>query len=283
MVDNMKDCLKLYYSINIEIDDIERISFSYDSKNYIFIRTNYINYELINYLLNYNYINKPILNNYNQYITEYNNEKYLLFFDNKSNINIEDIIYFLNQNLQIIDNDLHNKWCEKIDYHEYQITQFGYKYKLLRESINYIVGLSEIGIQLLNTIDLKICYSCLVHNRITNELFDFKNPLNIIIDYRIRDIAEYIKYNFFYNNLEVFDQIINRFNLNKEEYKLLFARLLLITQYYDIYEKIIDEKKEEKEIEFIILKLNNYEKYLKKIYLYLKRYIDIDNIELFNN
>jgi len=275
--------LKLYYSINIEIDDIERISFSYDSKNYIFIRTNYINYELINYLLNYNYINKPILNNYNQYITEYNNEKYLLFFDNKSNINIEDIIYFLNQNLQIIDNDLHNKWCEKIDYHEYQITQFGYKYKLLRESINYIVGLSEIGIQLLNTIDLKICYSCLVHNRITNELFDFKNPLNIIIDYRIRDIAEYIKYNFFYNNLEVFDQIINRFNLNKEEYKLLFARLLLITQYYDIYEKIIDEKKEEKEIEFIILKLNNYEKYLKKIYLYLKRYIDIDNIELFNN
>ena len=128
-----------------------------------------------------------------------------------------------------------------------------------------------------------MCYSCLVHNRITNELFDFKNPLNIIIDYRIRDIAEYIKYNFFYNNLEVFDQIINKFNLNKEEYKLLFARLLLITQYYDIYEKIIDEKKEEKEIEFIILKLNNYEKYLKKIYLYLKRYIDIDNIELFNN
>ena len=279
----MKDCLKLYYSINIEIDDIERISFSYNSKNYIFIRTHYINYELINYLLNYNYINKPILNNYNQYITEYNNEKYLLFFDDKSNINIVDMIYFLNQNLQIIDNDLHNKWCEKIDYHEYQITQFGYKYKLLRESINYIVGLSEIGIQLLNTIDLKMCYSCLVHNRITNELFDFKNPLNIIIDYRIRDIAEYIKYNFFYNNLEVFDQIINKFNLNKEEYKLLFARLLLITQYYDIYEKIIDEKKEEKEIEFIILKLNNYEKYLKKIYLYLKRYIDIDNIELFNN
>ena len=227
--------------------------------------------------------NKPILNLYDQYITFYNNNYYLLFYDDNNLINRNDLINFLNQKYEIVDNKIKEKWCKKVDYHEYQITQFGYKYKLLRESINYVVGLSEIGIQLLNTINFEYCYSCFVHNRINNKLFDFKNPLEIIYDYRIRDLSEYIKYNFFYENKEIFNELVFNLNLTKEEYKLLFARLLFITPYYDLYEEIIDNKIEENEIKKIILKLNDYEKFLKKIYLTLKRYTDIDIIELFNN
>ena len=114
-------------------------------------------------------------------------------------------------------------------------------------------------------------------------MFDFKNPLNICFDYRIRDISEYIKYMFFYEDKEVFDEIIKLFRLNTEEYKLLFARLLFITPYYDIYEKIIDGDIDEDKIKIIINKLENYEKYIKKIYLHLIRYINIDNIELFSD
>ena len=280
----MEDILKTYYGINIKIDKIsDNIKFSYKNNDYILIKVKDINYELLNYLLNFNYMNKPISNLYNSYITEYKNNYYLLFYYDEYKININDIKIFLNQNLEIIDNNIYEKWCKKIDYHEYQITQFGARYLILRKSINYIVGLSEIGIQLLNTINLNMCYSCYVHKRIDDSLFGFKNPLNICIDYRIRDVSEYIKYMFFYKSEEVFNNIIKDIVLTEEEYKLLFARLLLITPYYDMYEKIIDEDIEENQIYNIINKLNDYEKYIKKIYLYLKRYINIDKIELFND
>ncbi len=263
----MDEIIKMYY------DDI-------DLNNYKLIKENNIDVDLLNYLFNFDFINKPVLNLYNQFITQYNNNYYLLFKKNNDLIDIDDIIYFLNQELIVKDNNIKDKWCKKIDYHEYQITQFGAKYLLLRESINYVIGLSEIGIQLLNTIKLDNCYSCLVHKRVTNKMFDFNNPLNICIDYRVRDISEYIKYMFFYENKEVF---VTNINLNSEEYKLLFSRLLFITPYYDIYEKVIDNELEENEIKKITNKLDEYEKYLKKIYLYLKRYINIDTIELFTD
>ena len=41
-------------------------------------------------------------------------------------------------------------WIRKIDYFEYQISQFGKKYPIIRESFNYYVGLAENGISLLN-------------------------------------------------------------------------------------------------------------------------------------
>ena len=277
--------LTTYYGINIEDINIklDLISFSHNSIDYVLIHKDNIDIELLNYLFYYvNIINKPILNKYNSYVTEFENKYYFLFYDKLGNVTIKDIHTFLNQRLIISDNKLHTRWCNKIDYHEYQITQFGTKYLLLRESINYVVGLSEIGIQLLNTIDLNNCFSCLTHNRLNN-LFDYTNPLNICMDYRIRDVSEYIKYMFFYENKEIFDEIVLSLNLTKDEYKLLFARLLIITPYYDMYEKIIDEKIKENEIKKIINKFNDYEMFLKKIYLYLKRYIDIDNIELFNN
>ena len=280
----MEELLRIYFGIDINLpNENDKVFFSYNSNDYILIKIKNIDFNLINYLFYNNFLNKPIINLYNQYITQYQNEYYSLFYYNNKTINELDVLSFINQNIQINYNNIHDKWCKKIDYHEYQITQFGAKYFLLRESINYVVGLSEIGIQLLNTINFNQCYSCYSHNRINDSLFEFKNPFNICIDYRIRDLAEYIKYTYFYENKEIFNNLVIKINLTQEEYKLLFARLLLITPYYDLYEQIIDGKIEEKEIEKITIKLNNYEKYLKKIYLYIKRYINIDNIELFNN
>ena len=274
--------LKIYYGIDLDIELNNIVKFTYNSNEYVLIRIENIDFNLLNYLFYYIDINKPILNIYNSYITEYENKYYFLFYDKLGKVSIDKLVSFINQPLFMNNNDIHNKWCKKVDYHEYQITQFGAKYFILRESINYVVGLSEIGIQLINTIDLNSCFSCISHKRINN-LFDFYNPLNMCIDYRIRDISEYIKYKFFYEDEELFDEITLKVGLNKEEYKLLFSRLLFITPYYDMYENIIDGKTEEKEIKKIIYKFDKYEKFIKKIYLYLKRYIDIDNIELFNN
>lgn len=279
------ELLKLYF--RIDIDNINFYSniarFEYKNYNYVLIKDNNPNFELLNHIFNYIDIKKPILNIYNNYVTRYDNEYYFLFYDDNNKINEIDVIKFLSKPLYIYNNNLRDKWCYKNDYIEYQITQFGSKYAILRKSINYIIGLSEIAIQLLNTINLDNCYSSLVHKRMTNSMFDLENPLNICFDYRIRDVSEYIKYMFFYEDKEIFNELVLKIKLNIEEYKLLFARLLFITPYYDMYEKIIDGDINEKEIKLIINKLDKYEEFIKKIYLYLKRYINIDNIELFNN
>ena len=279
------ELLKLYFRIDIDnINFYNNVArFKYKNDNYVLIKDNNPNFELLNYIFSYLDIVKPILNIYNSYVTKYNDEYYFLFYDDNNEITEMDIKKFLSNTLYTYNNNLRDKWCYKNDYIEYQITQFGSKYLLLRESINYIIGLSEIAIQLLNTINLDNCYSSFVHKRITKSKFDFKNPLNICFDYRIRDISEYIKYMFFYEDKEVFNEVIKLFRLNIEEYKLLFARLMFITPYYDIYEKIIDGDINEDKIKKVISKLDNYEKYIKKIYLHLKRYINIDNIELFSN
>ena len=157
--------LKTYYEIDVDIELNDLVKFTYNSNNYVLIRNDNIDFNLLNYLFYYIDINKPILNVYNSYLTKYENKYYFLFYDKVGKVSIEEIISFLNQPLFISNNNIHEKWCKKVDYHEYQITQFGAKYFILRESINYVVGLSEIGIQLINTIDLSSCFSCICHKQ----------------------------------------------------------------------------------------------------------------------
>ena len=80
-----------------------------------------------------------------------------------------------------------------------QIGQNEKKYPLIRESFDYFVGMGENAISYLvntkkevkpNFYDKKV----LSHNNLYNSLFD---PLNIILDHKARDLAEYIKLSFF--------------------------------------------------------------------------------------
>ena len=84
-------------------------------------------------------------------------------------------------------------WSNKVDYFEYQITQVGKKYPLIRESFSYYIGVVEAGICLLNNSKKLRC--SVAHKRITKneDLFEFYNPTNYILDTRVRDLSEYFK------------------------------------------------------------------------------------------
>lgn len=121
------------------------------------------------------------------------------------------------------------------------------------------------------------------HKRIdiNSTSFDLYNPLNINIDTKVRDIAEYLKHNFFSGediekDLEYF---LKTENLSPNEHILFFARMLYPTYYYDLLEKIIKNEKEEKEIINIITKADKYEEIIKKLYKYYKAFINIPVIE----
>ena len=106
----------------------------------------------------------------------------------------------------------------------------------------------------------------LSHKRINEN--DFSNPLNVILDYKERDYAEYLKYLFFSNEYKKvnIEEIIKKYKLTYSGAIKLYSRLLYPEYYYDLYEKIIRKEIKEIELKKILIRIDEYELYLKKIY-----------------
>jgi len=175
-------------------------------------------------------------------------------------------------------------WESKIDYYELQVRENEKKYPLIRESFDYFIGMAENAISyLVNTkLELKPTITdqkVISHNNIVLSLTD---PSNIILDHKARDVAEYIKFSFWSNNKNIFKELNEYFYYNYYSLygiRILFSRILYPSFYFILYDEIISNKKEEKELNKIISRINDYEVYLYNIYLYLRKHYDIPTIE----
>lgn len=185
------------------------------------------------------------------------------------------------ENLQI---NWGNLWSRKIDYLEELINENGKKYPVIVDSFNYFVGMAENAISYYNNISLNETYKFVISHRIIkfNDTVEcLYNPLNIIFDYRVRDVAEYLKIAFFKNNLNVYYEFKNYLknnNLSVNEIRLLVARLLYPSFYFDMYDDIIIDEKEEKIIFNVITRLDEYEEYLSNIIEYLSINYGVEDI-----
>lgn len=282
----MKNTINYYYNLNINtIHQKEKnYYFKVDNKNYLLLKCSNIEelddiYRLNMYFSQILPFHRIVLNVNNEVITKINDSNYLLLelFSNNNKINLNNIIELSNIRIpfsvdKLKRNDWYNLWIKKVDYFEYQLSQIGKKYPLIRESFNYYIGLAENAIILVNNIDFNNIPLGLSHRRITNMSFNLYNPLNIVIDARIRDVCEYFKFCFF-NNIDIGMELelflsYNSFDIN--EAKLFLARMFFPTYYFDLYEKIIDNEIDESEIKKIIIKADNYEKILKQVYYHFK-------------
>lgn len=293
----MKNTINYYYNLNINtIHQKEKnYYFKVDNKNYLLLKCSNIEelddiYRLNMYLSQILPVHRIVLNVNNEVITKINDSNYLLLelFSNNNKINLNNIIELSNIRIpfsvdKLKRNDWYNLWVKKIDYFEYQLSQIGKKYPLIRESFNYYIGLAENAIILVNNIDFNNIPLGLSHRRITNMSFNLYNPLNIVIDARIRDVCEYFKFCFF-NNIDISMELelflsYNSFNI--DEAKLFLARMFFPTYYFDLYEKIIDNEIDESEIKKVIIKADNYEKILKQVYYHFKNnQINIEWLEI---
>lgn len=183
-------------------------------------------------------------------------------------------------------------WCKKIDYFEYQKSYIRNKYPLLYNTIDYFIGYAEIAISYLNEINRKIKKNMLdnliiCHKRlyINSELFDFYNPFSLILDYKARDIGEYLKSLFFYGyNDEQVKKILLLCNSSYQRH-LVMARVMFPSFYFDCYENIINGVVTENEILPILDKIKDYEDFLLHLYNLLKEtdfLIRIDFLEKSN-
>ena len=297
----MKNTINYYY--NIRIDDLIKSNVDY----YFYLNNN--EYHLIKYnrpiedieslyKLNIQMINrrcmvhKIIINKDKSIITMINNEPYILLkicsknkYINLSDINyIQQMTYNIEYDKSLLRSDWVNLWCEKIDYYEYQINQLGKEYPILCDSLSYFIGLGENAISyLVNNIKENKKTLIVSHKRINDNSFDFYNPLNFIIDDRVRDVSEYIKKSFFNNtfNINELKSYLNYNNFNNEEYICFFSRLLFPTYYFDIYDEIINTKSDENKIIPILEKTTQYEEFLVYIYKYIiyEKKVQIEPIE----
>ncbi len=290
----MKNAINYYY--NLFPDNIHQTE-----KGFYFI-VNKIRYILIKYskdikdiqkiydthihLIHNNfYVHPIILNNQNQILTYINNEPYILMMTiyYKENITLNDIIMFSKPVEDYQNLNWANLWSQKNDYLEYQMIMLGQKHPLLKDSFSYYIGLGETAIQLVNSLTpIPIPLSC-SHRRLNSYYTqeDLYNPLNITLDYHVRDIAEYIKSKFF-NGQDITEDLTYYFKsvkLSNYEYLLLLARLIYPTYYFDLYEEIITDKIPDEEIKKITNKVSAFENIIKKIYWYYKSFISMPIID----
>ncbi len=291
----MKNVINYYYNLYPE-------NIFQNAEEYYFFVNN-IRYTLIKYfgdeaeinriynmhldMLNKNiYVHPIILNKDNKPLTYINNVPYILmqtvYYGSK--ITIDNIMSFANVETASTENQNWGElWSTKNDYLEYQISMLGQKHPLIRDSFSYFIGLGETAIALVNTIEKTSASNVYAHKRISKKdsTFDLYNPLNIMIDLKVRDAAEYFKQSFFEGeNIET--ELTNYFDnslLSNYEYIMFLARMIYPTYYFDIYEEVITGREDDKNLLHIINRVNSYEQILKKIYHYYKSFLNIMPIE----
>lgn len=226
-------------------------------------------------------VHEIIINKFNEPISVISNENYVLlrvYVNDIKKIDINDIIYMLNENVDLsglkslLRTNWVSLWSSKVDYIEYQMGHLIKKYPFLNNTIDYYLGLCENAITYIKNIKMFSDYKIPIgisHKRIIKDatLFDLYNPLNLIIDYKVRNIAEYLKDAFFKDEdvNYILNIVFKNFWFDKLNLSLLVARLLYPSYYFDLFEEIIDKELDENIILPLTKKSSKYEEFIDLI------------------
>lgn len=285
MIDYINYYYDLYPSTINNIDD--KYMFYINSEKYYFIIYDR-NKEELNDLLELNkemikngsLVSEIIYNKFDEVLNNYNGKFYILiriYINDTKLVDIEDVIFMLNEpNINfnkstITRTEWAKLWEYKIDYFEYQMGHLIKKYPLLYNIIDYYLGIAENALSYLKNItptysgniSLGVC-----HKRIgvNSTLFDLYNPLNLIIDYKVRDIAEYIKDSFMNddNFQENLIKVHKNYFFDKLNLSLLVSRLLFPSYFFDKFEDIVYSNCCESKVNDIIKKSPYYEDFINR-------------------
>ena len=179
-------------------------------------------------------------------------------------------------------------WENKIDYFEYQREHIYQKFPKLSEGLDYFIGLTENAIAYIRMIEsnfLKTTKDSLTFTRrrvrVSDTLSDFYNPTSLVIDHKVRDIAEFLKSCFFETDLSEseMEKYIKQLDLSDYGWGLFFGRMLFPSYFFDVYEKIINDKENEDRIIPILQKIDAYKDFLSSIQIFISQYHSIPKIQ----
>lgn len=267
----MKKYIEYYYSLHID-------QISFDSSRYYILSNNkkYMlkkinkefvvdNYRIIKNALNkHNYFFDIMDNKYGSIVTTINDEQYVLL--GLTSIPNETIsIYDIKNDMYVNSNmasDLRKewiqKWEQKIDYFEELLANKKEFYNKLYPVFQYYIGIGEEAIMYLKSINDKHDDLPTIQHyrlRLCSDLYYYYDPTNVLIDHCSRDIAEYVKSMIIsHNNTDEFivilDEYLNSHIFSNHDIKMMYARILFPTFFFDYIEEIeMHSKKEVKEKE----------------------------------
>lgn len=291
----MNNFIEYFYGIKVDKIVYEKNSYSFIYNRYFYKLYVFDNSSNTDFLINVNkkmlgntLVSEIIKNRNGEVLSIYNNIGYILmriYVNVNKGISLKEVVSLSNSlykdKLMI---NWGNLWERKMDYLEDLINENGKKYPLIVDSFNYFVGLAENAISYYNTILIDENYKFGISHRkikIDDTIEELYNPLNIIFDYKVRDVAEYMKISFFNGNKNALNEFIwylNNNYLSIMEVKLLIARLLYPSFYFDMYEDIMIDEKEEKIITNILTKIDEYEIYLAKLIEMISSKYGVDDI-----
>lgn len=265
----MESKIKYYYNLLVE-KIVKKENFSlFVADNNLYILKKETNISPIFFIKN-DFIN-VIKNKDGQYITNIENIEYVVLKVEKNQYNIYDrfVIEHSDTENSISTSSL---WIEKNKYLEQQILNFSMNKDELIQSFDYYMGLAENAIAIMKKIEnkseAKKEYVC--HRRIyyPNNTINYYDPTNYVIDYKSRDIAEYIKSWFFKEeNVKIseIESFIKKYKLNNLDLLILYARLIYPTYYFDVFEDLILSKDNAEAKQKLLNIINKTKKYQQTI------------------
>ena len=303
----MKDIIN--YSYNFDIDSVKDYknysTFTYNGECFYFVFFNRTEDELKDIVkIIYELKNKGIkvhdiiINRDKLILTKVGNVNYLLLKLNNKEDEVINFVSLVEQsdrlklngnNSKLYRNNWGELWSKKIDYFEYQIKEIGKDKQIILDSFSYYVGLAENAISYVNKINKVIGMSdndtiTLSHRRIfyPNISLNYYNPLSFIFDLNVRDVAEYLKVEFFNNEDSMLDlkTYLKMKKLTPYSYHMLYARLLYPSYYFDLYEDAMHNSSyDNKRIVEVVSKVHDYELFLKNAYLEISKYTNLEHID----
>lgn len=291
----MKNLINYLYGIYI--NKITSYNSSYiicDDKNIIYLFSKLDNVNNINLIKNILIKSNPSLkyyhfkfNIYNDVCSYIDGSYYtLVVLDNDYNMDVDfiDMISFYDMtrlyNYKPISWEI--LWESKIDYFLSQDNINEIKDKKIAVNFWYYIGIAENALLYLKRVNLHfkptpndvLCFS---HRRILVpcKKIDFYNPNEFIVDYKVRDVAEYIK-SLFYSNKDYFSELeyfLKTNSVSVYSASILYARIVYPSIFFDYY-----ESREEIFSSSLLSNFEEYEKFLKKTYELINSYVSIDKI-----
>ena len=281
----MENYILYYYNLNIK--NVVKLDncyyFTSDSDTFYFCKTEYGEKELEK--LNENVRVNPkyhlmIRNRFYKFLSSYEDSSYVLVRINtllNDYVLFDDLLYGNKIRMDKPMVEWPRIWQAKIDYMEKQMKELGVGKEVLIHSFSYYIGLGENAISYYNynkpvSKNISMC-----HFRMNNPILpvNYYHPLSLILDYDVRDYAEYFKVSFFNEMLDMKEVKIRNYN----DMILFYSRMLYPTYYFDLFERSITDNVLEKRIMDVITKSDKYEMLLKDIYYEIRKKYNIPGVD----
>ncbi len=171
-------------------------------------------------------------------------------------------------------------WIQKLDYLEDVLNHLEKTSQPVLSIFLYYMGMTENAIQYIHSTIQNIPKThqdrlVVCHHRIDSKgsVQELYMPLSLVLDYPARDVAEYLKSLFYYNEYDIaeVEEYILGLHFTKFGYSLLFARMLYPSFFFDVCDRVFQGEGEEKEILALGERREEYRIYLKEIYYIIRK------------